>query len=306
MGICGGHAGLHQLIVNLPKVMKPVDLRATTILRLFLLAVSIPLAVLTGSGTPWAYDLPQFRSGPFVETPALPPGTTVRLLMDASFAPYSFVSITGAPAGLAVELAFAACAELKLTCEAVPLPFEELDEALARSEGDLIVAGPRIDAATLSAMIMTRPWFRLMGRFAVQSGNPLESADPAALAGKRIGAVEGTTHARWLETYYAEAGIVTFPDEAAAGDALRTGNVDAVFGDNLRLIYWVAGEASAGCCRLLGGAYTDFDHFSRNLAFLADPSRTDLRDAFDLGLDLAQKSGATARVFRAYVPLSPW
>ena len=264
------------------------------------------MGLFRGDGTARAYDLPLFRSMPAGQVSPLPAGTEVRLLFDADFAPYSFVAITGAPAGLAVELAFAACAEVKLNCVAIPLPFAELDEALARGDGDVIVAGPRIDAGTLSGAIMTRPWFRLMGRFAVQGGNPLETADPGALSGKRIGVIAGTTHARWLETYYADSSIVTFPDGGAMTEALRTGNVDALFGDNLALIYWVAGEASAGCCRLLGGAYTDFDHFSRNLAFLTDPSRSDVRDAFDVGLDLAQKSGATARIFTAYVPLMPW
>lgn len=278
----------------------------TTILKLLFWTMTIGMVASGSAIKARAYDLPLFRSAPAGQVSTVPPGTDVRLLMDADFAPYSFVSISGAPAGLAVELAFAACAELKLNCEALPLPYSELREALARGEGDLIVAGPRIDAETLAGTIMTRPWFRFMGRFVVQAGSELDSADPSTLAGKRIGVVQATSHARWLEIYYAGSTIVTLASEADAGDALRAGKVDVVFGDNLRLIYWVAGESSAGCCRLLGGAFTDFDHFSRNLAFLADPSRTDLRDAFDVGLDLAQKSGATERIFRAYVPLSPW
>ena len=79
-----------------------------------------------------------------------------------------------------------------------------------------------------------------------------------------------------------------------------------IFGDNLRMIYWTAGESARGCCRLLGGAYTDFDHFSRNLAFLVRKDRPELRAAFDYGLDMAQKNGTTAKIFNAYVPLSPW
>ena len=286
--------------------MKPVNATEASTPRLLFLTFITAVIVAASALRAVAYDLPDFRI-PSAETPpSLPPGTDVRLLLDADFAPYSFVSVSGAPAGLAVELAFAACAELKIRCEAVPLPYAALRDALARGEGDLIVSGPRIDAETLAGTIMTRPWFRLMGRFAVQSGSPLSSGDPDALSGKRIGTVKGTTHARWLETYYDSAEILPFDDEGKAGEALRTGAVDAIFGDNLRVIYWVAGAASSGCCRLLGGAYTDFDHFSRNLAFLADPSRADIRDAFDLGLDLAQKSGATAKIFNAYVPLNPW
>ena len=306
LGFCEGHAGLQLHLLNLRKEIKPFDVRRATNSKLILLFSITVMVVSTLVTRALAYDLPQFRTPVAGLTSTLPAGTDIRLLMDQDFAPYSFTAVSGAPAGLATELAFAACAEIKVRCEAIALPYDELRPALSRGDGDIIVSGPRIDEDILSQTIMTRPWFRLMGRFVVQSGNPLEAGDPKSLAGKRIGVVRDTVHARWLEAYYAQAELVPFDDEAKAGDALRTGNVEVLFGDNLRMIYWAAGQASAGCCRLLGGAYTDFDYFSRNLAFLTDPERKDIRDAFDLGLDLAQKSGATQRIFNAYVPLSPW
>jgi polar amino acid transport system substrate-binding protein len=113
-------------------------------------------------------------------------------------------------------------------------------------------------------------------------------------------------HARWLETYYAGSTLEPYDSLAAAGEALKAGEIDAIFGDNLQTIYWVAGEAAAQCCRLLGGTYSDFDFFSRNLAFLVRPGTAGLRAAFDYGLDQAQSSGATAKIIRSYVPLSPW
>lgn len=230
----------------------------------------------------------------------------VRLLADADFPPYSFVTAAGTPAGLAVELALAACAAAKLTCDVAMRPFDGLMSALAAGEGDVIVAGPRLDEVILNQAVMTRPWFRLLGRFAVQRGNPLEGSDPASLADKRIGVVKDTLHARWIGSYYAGSEIVPFDDEARAAEALRTGKVDVVFGDNLRLIYWVVGDDARNCCRLLGGAYSDFDYFSRNLAFLVRRDKPALRDAFDYGLDAAQTSGTTEKIFNAYVPLSPW
>lgn len=230
----------------------------------------------------------------------------IRLLADGDFPPFSFASQTGGPSGLAVELALAACAEIKVRCEVSLLPFKELLPALIHGQGDAIISGPRIDEALLAAVQMTRPWFRTMARFAVQSGNPVKQPDIGSLKAKRVGVVKDTVHARWLETYYPKSEILAFDDEAKAGEALRTGNIDVLFGDNLRLIYWVAGPGSRGCCRLLGGAYSDFEAFSRNMAFLVDKSRPDLRTAFDYGLDMAQANGTTEKIFNAYVPLSPW
>jgi polar amino acid transport system substrate-binding protein len=261
---------------------------------------------LAGESRAAGYQMPLFRPAPVDEPSAPRPGLRVLLLADRDFAPYSFLTATGMPAGLAVDIALAACAEARLTCDVLPLPFEELLAALARDEGDAIIAGPGLNEEILKDAAATRPWFRLLGRFATLGASSLTAADAQGLAGKRVAVVAGTRHARWLETYYGTSEIVPFADEAAAGEALRQGQVDAMFGDNLRIIYWVTGSAAAGCCRLLGGAFTDFDFFSRNLSFLVRRDRDDVRLALDYGLDLAQDSGLTEKVFNAYVPLSPW
>lgn len=278
----------------------------TSTLWLFFLSLGLSGVADAQVKAPPGYEPPRFRAEAQAVLPALPPETTIRLLVDADFAPFSFLSASGAPAGLAVELALAACAEAKLRCNVEAKPFGEILTALQNSEGDVVVTGPRLEDATLRQSLMTKPYFRTMGRFAVQTGNPLTEADPQSLSGKPIGVVKDTVHARWLEAYYADSEIVAFDDAVAAGEALRTGKVQALFGDNLRLIYWVSGDAARGCCRLLGGAFSDFDYFSRNLAFLVRRERPELRAAFDYGLDMAQKQGLTARIIKAYVPLSPW
>jgi polar amino acid transport system substrate-binding protein len=168
------------------------------------------------------------------------------------------------------------------------------------------VTGPRLDDRTLRAARMTRPYFRIMGRFVVADTSTLKTADARTLSGRRIGVVKDTVHARWLTAYYGSSRITPFDSLAAAGEALKKGDVDAVFGDNLQIIYWVAGEAAANCCRLLGGAFSDFDYFSRNLAFLVSRDKPQLAQAFDYGLDQAEASGATAKIIRTYLPLPPW
>ena len=56
--------------------------------------------------------------------------------------------------------------------------------------------------------------------------------------------VKDTVHARWLAAYYDSARITPYDDLAKAGAALKAGEVDVIFGDNLQVIYWVAGEAA--------------------------------------------------------------
>jgi len=255
---------------------------------------------------PVSYQPPLFRTAEEQTRPKLPDNLSVKLIADEDFAPYSFRSRTGSPAGISVEIAIAACEQARLACTVEVRPYAEILPAIERGEADVAVTGPRLDEKSLAAARMTRPYFRIMGRFAVAGTSTLDTASAGNLAGRRIGVVKDTVHARWLTTYYASSRITSFDDLAAAGAALKAGDVDALFGDNLQVIYWVAGEAAANCCRLLGGAYSDFDYFSRNLAFLARRDRPELAQALDYGLDKAQAVGATAKILRTYVPLDPW
>ena len=270
----------------------------------FLLVMQSSIA--SSQDAPPAYDPPLFRTVEDTPRPGLPENLPVKLVADADFAPYSFLSNTSSPAGLAVELAIAACERARLRCTLEARPYAEIMGALERGEADVAVTGPRLDPATLKAALMTRPYFRIMARFAVMKESPLKTAEAEALSGSRIGVVKNTVHARWLAAYYGGSYIQAYDSLAAAGAALKAGEVDAIFGDNLQTIYWVAGEGAAQCCSLLGGAYSDFDYFSRNLAFLVRPGKPELRAAFDYGLDQAQSSGATAKIIRTYVPLDPW
>jgi polar amino acid transport system substrate-binding protein len=291
--------------------MKQPNVTYASILRLWLAAAAIslvaPTAALPQAQSAGAYRLPLFRH---VETGAKAPqiatNETVRLLADGDFPPFSFATSSGTAAGLAVDLALAACAEDKLRCEVVMRPYGELAAALAQGQGDVIVAGPRPDAGLLKEALATRPYFRGLGRFAVAAASPLVAADVRSLGGKRIGMVKGSAHAAWLEKYYSRSTLMAFDSEAEAQEALRTGNVDALFGDSLRLIYWIAGSASRGCCKLLPGAYVDRDYFSHSLVFLVRKDRDDIRAALDHGLDRLQGNGMTEKIFNTYVPLNPW
>ncbi len=280
---------------------------ATTLWLCLCALILLPVAGLHANAQEAGYKLPKFRkihADP--KMPALPQELKIRLAADADFPPYSFRARSGVPAGLSVELAQAACAEIRVKCEVLLKPLPELLRGLASREHDAVVSGPRIDEKALSHAVMTRPWFRSFGRFAVQSGSPLKGVDARSLAGRRIAAVAGTAHAAWLASYYAESELLPFETDAQAQEALRTGAADALFADNLRLIYWITGAASRDCCKLSGGAYSDFETFSRNLAFLIRSDRADIRDAFDVALDRMQANGTTEKLFNTYVPLNPW
>ena len=251
--------------------------------------------------------LPQFRH---IDSVAKPPVTfaqrNIRLLTDSDFPPFSYETPEGKTAGVSVDLALAACTVLKANCVVIVKPFNDLLPALINNEGDVIVSGLRIDEAILKNATMTRPYFWSVGRFAVRVGSQLRGSDIRNLAGKRIGYVANSSHGAWLEKYYSRSTLMPFPNEAEMNEALRTGALDVSFGDGLRLIYWLAGSSSRGCCKALDGAFVDRQFFSRNLSFLTRRDDLETVKAFDYALDRLQEKGKSAEIFSRYLPTGLW
>jgi polar amino acid transport system substrate-binding protein len=251
--------------------------------------------------------LPLFRH---IDGVAKPPTgmvqRNIRLLTDRDFPPFSYETPEGKTAGVSVDLALAACTELKANCVVIARPFNQLVPALINNEGDIIVSGLRIDEKILEKATMTRPYFWSLGRFAVRVGSQLRGSDIRSLAGKRIGFVANSSHGAWLEKYYSRSTLTPFPSEAEMYDALRTGALDVLFGDGLRLVYWLAGSSSRGCCKPLDGAFVDRQFFSRNLSFLTRRDDQETVRAFDYALDRLQEKGTSTAIFSRYLPTGLW
>jgi polar amino acid transport system substrate-binding protein len=276
--------------------------------RLF---ISLILSLATsGSAAAQEAAAPAFPLFRHIDRVAKPPTgfaqRNIRLLTDRDFPPFSYETPEGKAAGVSVDLALAACAELKATCTVVAKPFSELLPALLNNEGDVIVSGLRIDETVLKKAAMTRPYFWSVGRFAVRVGSQLRGSDIRSLAGRRIGHVANSSHGAWLEKYYSRSSLTAYPSEAEMNEALRTGAIDVSFGDGLRLIYWLAGSSSRGCCKPLDGAFVDRQFFSNNLSFLTRRNDAETAKAFDYALDRLQQKKTSAEIFARYLPSGLW
>ena len=86
----------------------------------------------------------------------------------------------------------------------------------------------------------------------VKKGNPEHISSLASLAGKRVSVESGTTNRDFLaaqSTKLTKSGkkaisIVTFPKDTDAASALKTGRVDAYFGDSPVVAYYAARRTS--------------------------------------------------------------
>jgi polar amino acid transport system substrate-binding protein len=233
-------------------------------------------------------------------------GMRMRLLSDANFPPFSFQDANGLQKGIAVELARSACQSLKATCEIKLLPFDKLLPAMERNEGDMIISGLRASAELAAKVDMTRAFYVSSGRFVIPKNSKIGDASTTTLAGRNLGYVKNSTHGLFIEKYYSRAALKPFDTAGEMLEFLRTGALDAAFGDTLQIGFWLKGSMSAECCTELGRPFMDRETFSQNLVFVLPRERQALRQAFDQALDKLEDEGTTAAIFNRYAPMPLW
>jgi polar amino acid transport system substrate-binding protein len=234
------------------------------------------------------------------------PTGPIKFLTDIEFPPFSFQNTDGAMTGISVDLAIAACAELKITCQFIPKPFAELLPALKNHEGDAIIAGVRLNPDVFKLAAVTRPYFFSSARFITRTGMPFSQPDVKALAGRRLGYVKGTSHAAFLEKYYERAALTPFNDENALLESLRTAAIDAAFTDSMHASFWLKGSNARGCCIMLGESFVDRASFSKSMSMLVSLDQPNLREALDYALDRLEEKNISAKIFARYLPDSPF
>ena len=264
------------------------------------------LLVVFGAGSALASEavqFPRFRhvDKAALQNPAKLPAT-LTLLVDEDFAPFSFKSADGKLAGVSVQLALDACAELKLQCQMQAMPYANLLGALQAKQGDIIIGGPQASVGAAA----TRPYFYSYSQFFVRNGSNFSGVDVKSLAGRRLGFVKDTGQDAFLKKNYDRSTLVPFTGEEAMFEALRTGGLDLAFVDSLHGAFWLKSQSSRSCCAPFGGAFADKATITHGLVMLTRADETTLREALDNALDRLQEKGLSAKVFATYLPSSPF
>jgi polar amino acid transport system substrate-binding protein len=232
--------------------------------------------------------------------------TDLMLLADEDFAPYSFKTADGKITGVSVQLALAACAELKVKCQVKSLPFAELLPALAQKQGDVIIGGPVLRSENAKTFEQTRPYFFALSEFLSRTGSVFLNTDAKSIAGHRLGFVKGTAQELFLRKNYDRSNLIDFANEPTLFEALRTGSLDVAFVEAQHAGFWLKGSSARSCCAVLGSPYFDRTSFSHPLSFIVNLDHADLRSSFDYALDSLQEKGVSSNIFATYLTAMPF
>lgn len=272
--------------------------------RLALLAAVVLLAVRAAAAEP---AIPNFwDEKERFALPDLSSVTRLRFLTTVDFPPMNFLDATGRLTGFHVDLARAICAELGMTdlCQIQALPWEELEAALAGGEGEAVVAGLAISEEARRKYAFSRTYLKFPARFVMRRDSARAEPLHRAVAGERIGVMARSAHERMLRDLFPAARPVIYARQEWLLRDLKEGRLAGVFGDGMRLGFWLAGSNAEDCCRFAGGPYLAPEYLGNGLAIAVGGENRVLAEAFDYALHELNMKGTFAELYLRYFPVS--
>ncbi|HTV70186.1 MAG TPA: transporter substrate-binding domain-containing protein [Rhizobiaceae bacterium] len=270
------------------------------IVALTLLAGALPLFA-AEPAIPYFWD-----SKERLPKPELSDIQRVRFLTTVDFPPFNFLDRTGRLTGFHIDLARALCEELAISdrCQIQALPWNELEPAMGRGEGEAIIAGLSISEAARAQYAFSRPYLQFPARFITPKATALTEPLAAKLKDQRVGVIDGSAHESMLREYFPEVNVVVYTRQDWMMTDMKDRKLAAVFGDGMRLGFWLAGSEAGDCCRFSGGPYLAPEYLGAGLAIAAGKSNAVLAPAFDYALQQLNAKGIFAELYLRYFPVS--
>lgn len=239
----------------------------------------------------------------------------LRFLTTVDFPPFSFLDENGRLTGFHVDLARNICSILKITdrCQIQAIEWKELPQALESKQGDAMIAGFSISADARKKYLFSRSYLELPARFIALNAKDInlnalstdiKTNDPAWKKKEpiRVGVTRNSAHEALLKNWFPKAEVKAFDDRIELYKALKSEDVNLLFGDGLQFSFWLSGEDADGCCEFVGGPYLSQYYLGEGLAVAVTKDNADLLKTLNYGLSLLGKNGNFAELYLRYFP----
>ena len=155
------------------------------------------------------------------------------------------------PIGSDIDIGSDVAAQMGVKASFKNTTFDSIIAALKAKRCDAIISGMN-DTPQRRKQVNFSDYLKVGQSLMVKKGNPEHITSLASLSGKRVSVETGTTNRDFLaaqSSKLTKAGkkaitIVTFPKDTDAAAALKTGRVDAYFGDSPVAVYYVSKDSS--------------------------------------------------------------
>ena len=159
--------------------------------------------------------------------------TFLRIGVEENYRPFTYVE-NGELIGFDPDISRAICRQLAVRCEIIPMPFDALIPALQGGKLDLITAGLGINEERQKTMTFSDTYYRSRSLFIstqqYAAGTNEDTAEHLVL-----GAQKASLQAEVIRTRFVPKGakLIEYEDYNELADAIRSGEVEAIFVDGL-------------------------------------------------------------------------
>ncbi|WP_192179207.1 ABC transporter substrate-binding protein [Mesorhizobium amorphae] len=216
---------------------------------------------------------------------------------EGAYPPFNTITPDGKVVGFDVDIADALCAQMKVECEIVTQDWDGIIPALQAKKFDAIIASMSITEERKKQVAFTNKYYTTPLALVAPKDSDLTSTDPAALAGKTVGAQASTTQADFAQDVYGKAGAEAklYPTQEEAITDLQNGRLDAVISDKFVLVDWMK-KASDGCCKMVG----DVKGTETQAGIAVRLDDTALRDKLNAAIDAIVADGTYKKIQAKY------
>jgi polar amino acid transport system substrate-binding protein len=212
--------------------------------------------------------------------------------------PYAFTGENGDFTGFDIELFLDVARRVGFDAKHVTFTgqdFSALLPSVANGRFDVAVAAIGTTEARKKTVDFSDGY--LAGYLSVISANPaLSSAD--ALAGKRMGVVQGTLQEGFAIKHFPKADLVRFPDTNSGISGLNNDSIDAFFTDDEAAKQFVQRYPTLKIT-------ANFPSFDAPAGFVVKKGNDAFREALNKGLHEAMQDGTWKRLHEKWFPGSP-
>jgi len=226
---------------------------------------------------------------------------TVRIGMDATYAPFESVNEKGEIVGFEVDYAKALCAKMKVTCTFQNQDWDGVIPALLASKFDVIFSSMNETPARAQKVLFSDVYYATAPVIMTTAANKSDDVSPAALKGKLVGSQSSTTFANYIQKIYPDSTYKGYPGADEPNLDLQSGRLDYVVTDILVAQTFID-KTGKGCCRIVTEIKRSAtpEIFGPGVGAAFRPEDTDLKDMFNKAIKELDDDGTYKKIEAGY------
>ena len=225
---------------------------------------------------------------------------TLKIGVEGTYPPFSETLPSGEIVGFDIDLAFALCDEMEVTCTLVPQSWEGMIPALLAYTFDAIIASMSITEERKKIINFTIPYYRSPAAFVGRKRNNIEISQ-AGLVNRTVGVQHATVSACYLERTFADVLTIKYYDtqENVQLD-LTIGRLDLIFAEMFALTAGFLDRPGAKAYEIKGQPIFDPECMGEGVGIAVRKEDTSLLDAFNRALVAIRTNGRYQQISMQY------